>query len=373
MTRAPSQLGGDRRHDLGQVADHGVVGAGEDRRLGVGVDREDLLRALAAGDVLGGAADAAGDVEVGRDLRAGLADLVGVRAPAGARHDARAADRARRAGPASSSRIAEALGRADAAAAADDDLRLGERDAGRRLVDVLDDLHGQVGVAERRRERLDRRRARRLGGRRRRAARPRAAAARAWMRASSSRLPPQRDPRDRVAAVDGGAVRREGQVAPRGRRAPSPRCPRSVPGGTTAVGDSALDQLVDSGGPGAPARRRRCRSATWARSTGTAELRAATRRRRHRRAAPANVSACRDSSSSAAVDQHQHRHQATPSSRITSTTAGAASGPWPRISACLPWPGGTTSRSFSSRGSGRAGVSVSTGFCRARSFAGTDG
>ena len=60
------QLGGDRRHDLGQVADHGVVGAGEDRRLGVGVDREDLLRALAAGDVLGGAADAAGDVEVGR-------------------------------------------------------------------------------------------------------------------------------------------------------------------------------------------------------------------------------------------------------------------------------------------------------------------
>ena len=43
-----------------------VVGARQDGRLGVGVDRKDLLRPLAAGDVLGGAADAAGDVEVGQ-------------------------------------------------------------------------------------------------------------------------------------------------------------------------------------------------------------------------------------------------------------------------------------------------------------------
>ena len=41
---------------------------------------------------------------------------------------------------------------------------------------------------------------------------------------------------------------------------------------------------------------------------------------------------------------------------MTFTTAGAASAPSPRISACLPWPGGTTSRSFSSRASGRSGV-----------------
>ena len=73
------------------------------------------------------------------------------------------------------------------------------------------------------------------------------------------------------------------------------------------------------------------------------------------------------------LDQHQHAHHATPSSRITSTTAGAASGPRPRISACLPCPAGTTSRSFSSRESARAGVRFSTGFLRARSFAGTDG
>ena len=40
--------------------------------------------------------------------------------------------------------------------------------------------------------------------------------------------------------------------------------------------------------------------------------------------------------------------------------------PSPRISACFPWPSGTTKRSFSSRASGRAGVLVSTGFERAR-------
>src|SRR5207247_716149 len=73
------QLGADRRDDLVQVADHGVVSVGEDRRLGIGVDCEQLLRPLAAGDVLRGAADPAGDVEVRRDFRARLADLTGVR------------------------------------------------------------------------------------------------------------------------------------------------------------------------------------------------------------------------------------------------------------------------------------------------------
>ena len=78
--------------DLVQVADHRVVGAREDRGLRVGVDREDPLRAPAAGHVLRRAADPARDVEVGRDLRPRLPDLVGVRPPAGARHGARAAD-----------------------------------------------------------------------------------------------------------------------------------------------------------------------------------------------------------------------------------------------------------------------------------------
>ena len=98
------QLGGDRRARSRSGRRSRRSRRSHDRRLWVGVDREDLLRALAAGDVLRRAADAASDVEVGRDLRAGLADLVGVRPPAGARDDARAADR-RSSSPASSSRI----------------------------------------------------------------------------------------------------------------------------------------------------------------------------------------------------------------------------------------------------------------------------
>ena len=133
------ELGRDRGDDLVQVADHRVVGVREDRRLGIVVDREQRLRALAAGDVLRRAADPARDVEVGRDLRARLADLVGVRPPAGARDDARAADRAveqRR----ELLEDREALARPDAAPAGDDDLRVGERDLAARVGrDVLDD------------------------------------------------------------------------------------------------------------------------------------------------------------------------------------------------------------------------------------------
>ena len=128
-----ADLGGDRGHHLVQIADHGVVGAREDRSLAVGVDRQQPLGALASGHVLGGAADPAGDVDLRRDLRPRLADLVGVGAPAGARHRARAADRA-----AEQRRELldhrEALGRADPATAGDDDVGVGQRDpaGGRR-------------------------------------------------------------------------------------------------------------------------------------------------------------------------------------------------------------------------------------------------
>src|SRR5882757_7284520 len=71
--------GGD---DLVQVADDGVVGVGQDGGARVGVDGNDVLGAGAAGDVLDGAADAAGQVELRGDLGAGLADLLLVRAPA---------------------------------------------------------------------------------------------------------------------------------------------------------------------------------------------------------------------------------------------------------------------------------------------------
>ena len=49
----------DRGQDLVQIADHGVVGAREDRCLRIGVDGEHPLCAAAAGDVLRGAADPA--------------------------------------------------------------------------------------------------------------------------------------------------------------------------------------------------------------------------------------------------------------------------------------------------------------------------
>ena len=57
----------------------------------------------------------------------------------------------------------------------------------------------------------------------------------------------------------------------------------------------------------------------------------------------------------------------------TSTTAGAASGPWPRITASLPWPSGHDEAQHLELGSGRVGELASTGLRCARSFAGTDG
>ena len=66
----------------------------------------------------------------------------------------------------------------------------------------------------------------------------------------------------------------------------------------------------------------------------------------------------------ARLDQDQDAHPATPISRIISTT-GAASGPLPRISACLPCraaPRGAASRAAA----GRSGLRCSTGFERAQ-------
>ena len=242
--------------------------------------------------------------------------------------------------------------------AADHDLRLGERDAGGDLVDVLGHLDGQVGLAERGRECLDRRRAGALGRRHGvgsdRQQRQRRVDARLLEQAAA---PAHARDGERLAAdVDRDAVRGE-RADPAARpRAPAPRCPWSCPLPPRRWAKAARSARPQPW-PRRPARRRRCP-------------------RRHERAPrghaaePAPIddgfdvaeparrasSAWRDSSSSAASTSTQHRHQATPSSRMTSTTAGAASGPWPRISACLPWPAGTTSRSRSSRGSGRGGA-----------------
>src|SRR5205823_1682790 len=82
------------RHDLVQVADDAEVGELEDGRVRVLVDGDDRLRALHADLVLDRAGDADRDVELRRDVLAGLADLRRVRVPAGVDDRARGADRA---------------------------------------------------------------------------------------------------------------------------------------------------------------------------------------------------------------------------------------------------------------------------------------
>src|SRR5439155_25471405 len=68
----------------------------------------------------------------------------------------------------------------------------------------------------------------------------------------------------------------------------------------------------------------------------------------------------------ARLDEGERLH-ATPSCCMTSTTLDAASGPLPRTSARLPWPAGTTRRSFSSFGSRCVGSLAASGFAFARS------
>src|SRR3989442_8517532 len=87
-------FGVDRREHFLDVADHGVIRLGHDRRVGIRVDGKDVLGRSATDHVLNRAADAAGDIEVGRDPCPGLADLVAVRPPAETRYSPRAADRA---------------------------------------------------------------------------------------------------------------------------------------------------------------------------------------------------------------------------------------------------------------------------------------
>src|SRR6185295_2058338 len=110
-----------------EVADHRVVGYVHDRRLGIRVDREDVLRGLDADHVLDRAADPAGDIHTRGDPLSGLADLVGVWPPAGARDDARTADRGTEQ-LGQLLEVGEALAAPDAAPAPDDDLGIAQRD-----------------------------------------------------------------------------------------------------------------------------------------------------------------------------------------------------------------------------------------------------
>src|SRR5437588_11233894 len=87
MDASASLLGLDRLGQLGQdlveVADDPEVRELEDRRVSVLVDRDDVLRGLHTDLVLDRAGDAGREIQLRRDGLARLADLRGVRVPAG--------------------------------------------------------------------------------------------------------------------------------------------------------------------------------------------------------------------------------------------------------------------------------------------------
>ena len=216
--------------------------------------------------------DAARDVDLRRDLVPRLPHLVGVRTPAGHRHRPRAADRAaEQAGELLDRR--EALGRADAAAAGDDDLGVRERDAAGRRRDRSRTRTTRSASASVGREALDR--ARR--------SRPRPPATACGATVSSARprvqvglleqapAPAHAGERDGVARRDLECSSRRAARRAAQRRAPSPRCRRRCPGATTAVAPIWLAELADDRAPrrpGANAPSASC-SATWATAAGT--------------------------------------------------------------------------------------------------------
>src|SRR5919206_2171727 len=114
---------GELGDDLVQVADDAEVGELEDRGVRVLVDRHDVVRALHADLVLDRARDAGRQVELRRDGLAGLADLRGVRVPAGVDHGTGRGDGAAERAGQLLERL-EAVGLAEAATAGHEDVRV---------------------------------------------------------------------------------------------------------------------------------------------------------------------------------------------------------------------------------------------------------
>src|SRR2546423_15348801 len=65
----------ERGNDVEEVADDGVVGDFEDRRLRIFIDGENGARPFHADNVLDGAADAQREIELGSDGLSGRTDL----------------------------------------------------------------------------------------------------------------------------------------------------------------------------------------------------------------------------------------------------------------------------------------------------------
>ena len=129
-----------------QVTHHAEVDEFEDRRLVVLVDGDDRLGGLHACSVLDGPRDPGRDVELRRHGLPRLADLVGVRVPAGVDRSPRRPDR-------SAQGVGERLDRLEVAPGAPtarhDDGRLGQLGSSRRLArPPLGDLRGARRVAD---------------------------------------------------------------------------------------------------------------------------------------------------------------------------------------------------------------------------------
>src|SRR4051795_4882262 len=116
---------GQLRDDVEQVAHNAEIDQLEDRGLGVLVDGHDRLRRLHTGPVLDGTGDADRHVELRRYGLARLADLVGVRVPAGVGRGTRRTDRSTE-GVGELFDDVEVLAIAETTATGDDDRRLGE-------------------------------------------------------------------------------------------------------------------------------------------------------------------------------------------------------------------------------------------------------
>src|SRR4051794_31121516 len=128
---------GQLRQDLVEVADDAEVGELEDRRVGVLVDRDDVLRGLHADLVLDRAGDPRREVQLRRDGLARLADLRRVGVPAGVDHRAGRRDGAAQ-GPREGLERLEALGLAEPATAGHEDVGALDVHVGAALLAALD-------------------------------------------------------------------------------------------------------------------------------------------------------------------------------------------------------------------------------------------
>ena len=129
--------------DIIQVADNAQVGHAEDGSLGVLVDADDEVGGAHAGQVLDSAGDAAGNIQLGADGLAGLANLMGVGDPASVNGSTGGADNAAQSISQRLDGGLEALGAAQATAAGHDDVGAFQVDLLALFLDGLQNRYGR--------------------------------------------------------------------------------------------------------------------------------------------------------------------------------------------------------------------------------------